>query len=161
MSRLRGTTVPSEAMPSTGSECTPRPMHIGEVAARTELSLRSLRHWDEVGLLRPSGRTDGGFRLYTEADVDKILLIRRMKPLGFTLDQMSSAMRDIETLQQPGTPEATTQAQERLARLLGEAAERREKLARHLEMADEFIDLLSGRLSDEVVHGQASAHRLT
>jgi hypothetical protein len=49
-------------------------MHIGEVAARTELSLRSLRHWDEVGLLRPSGRTDGGFRLYTEADVEKILL---------------------------------------------------------------------------------------
>ena len=73
-------------------------MHIGEVAARTELSLRSLRHWDEVGLLRPSGRTDGGFRLYTEADVEKILVIRRMKPLGFTLDQMSAAMRDIETL---------------------------------------------------------------
>ncbi|MFA6574847.1 MAG: MerR family DNA-binding transcriptional regulator, partial [Nocardioides sp.] len=32
-------------------------MHIGEVAARAELSLRSLRHWDEVGLLSPSGRT--------------------------------------------------------------------------------------------------------
>ena len=88
-------------------------MHIGEVAARTELSLRSLRHWDEVGLLRPSGRTDGGFRLYTEADVDKILLIRRMKPLGFTLDQMSAAMRDIETLQQPGTHEGPTQARKR------------------------------------------------
>ena len=57
-------------------------MQIGEVAARTELSLRSLRHWEEVGLLQPSGRTDGGFRLYTEADVDKILVIRRMKPLG-------------------------------------------------------------------------------
>lgn len=120
-------------------------MHIGEVAARTELSLRSLRHWDEVGLLRPSGRTDGGFRLYTEADVDKILLIRRMKPLGFTLDEMSAAMRDIETLQQPDTNEDTAQARGRLARLLGEATERREKLARHLDMADEFIDLLGSQ----------------
>ena len=71
----------------------PRAMHIGEVAARTELSLRSLRHWEEVGLLRPSGRTDGGFRLYTEDDVDKILVIRRMKPLGFTLEEMGAAMR--------------------------------------------------------------------
>jgi MerR family copper efflux transcriptional regulator len=82
-----------------------RQMHTGEVAARTELSLRSLRHWDEVGLLRPTGRTVGGFRLYTEADVEKILVIRRMKPLGFTLGQMSAAMRDLETLHQPGTDE--------------------------------------------------------
>lgn len=120
-------------------------MHIGEVAARTELSLRSLRHWDDVGLLRPSGRTDGGFRLYTEADVEKILLIRRMKPLGFTLDQMSAAMRDIETLQQSNPDEDTAQARERLTRLLGEATERRENLARRLDMADEFIALISSQ----------------
>jgi DNA-binding transcriptional MerR regulator len=120
-------------------------MHIGEVAARTELSLRSLRHWDEVGLLRPSGRTDGGFRLYTEADVDKILLIRRMKPLGFTLDEMRAAMGDIEILQQSGTHKDAAHAQDRLAQLLGEAKKRREKLARHLDMADEFINLLSNK----------------
>jgi MerR family copper efflux transcriptional regulator len=137
--------VPSEATPSAGSEGTPPPMHIGEVAARTELSLRSLRHWDEVGLLRPSGRTDGGFRLYTEADVDKILLIRRMKPLGFTLDEMRAAMGDIEILQQSGTHKDAAHAQDRLAQLLGEAKKRREKLARHLDMADEFINLLSNK----------------
>jgi MerR family copper efflux transcriptional regulator len=72
-------------------------MQIGQVAARTELSLRSLRHWEEVGLLRPSGRTEGGFRLYTETHVQKILLIRRMKPLGFTLEPMSAALRDIRS----------------------------------------------------------------
>ncbi|QBX55374.1 MerR family transcriptional regulator [Nocardioides seonyuensis] len=121
-------------------------MHIGEVAARTELSLRSLRHWEEVGLLRPSGRTDGGFRLYTEADVDKILLIRRMKPLGFSLDQMSAAMRDIETLQQASTPDSE-HARERLTGVLGEAAGRREQLVRQLAMADEFIHLLGERLA--------------
>ena len=76
-------------------------MHIGEVATRTELSLRSLRHWEEVGLLRPSGRTDGGFRLYTEADVDKILVIRRMKPLGFSIEEMKAVMSDLEALDDP------------------------------------------------------------
>ena len=121
-------------------------MHIGDVAARTELSLRSLRHWDEVGLLRPSGRTEGGFRLYTEADVEKILVIRRMKPLGFTLDQMSAAMRDIETLRDASTESQREEANERLKQVLADAAGRREKLGRQLAMADEFISQLNEQL---------------
>jgi DNA-binding transcriptional MerR regulator len=122
-------------------------MQIGEVAARTELSLRSLRHWDEVGLLRPSGRSEGGFRLYTEVDVEKILVIRRMKPLGFSLDEMSAAMRDIETLRDPAAVKRHPEARGRLAELLAEAAERRERLERQLAMADEFIELLGQQLS--------------
>ena len=120
-------------------------LHIGDVAARTELSLRSLRHWEEVGLLRPSGRTDGGFRLYTEADVEKILVIRRMKPLGFTLEEMGAVMRDLETLD-AATSEAEG-ARARLAALLQEATARRERLARQLAMADEFIGLLDEQCS--------------
>ncbi|ROR91703.1 MerR family transcriptional regulator [Nocardioides aurantiacus] len=119
-------------------------MHIGEVAARTELSLRSLRHWDDVGLLRPSGRTDGGFRLYTEADVEKILVIRRMKPLGFTLDQMAVAMRDLEALRDDPTD---TAARERLGAVLEDAAARREKLVLQLGMAEEFLDVLGRELA--------------
>jgi len=136
----------SDATPTSVPE-TASAMHIGEVAARTELSLRSLRHWDEVGLVRPSGRTEGGFRLYTEADVEKILLIRRMKPLGFTLDQMSAAMRDIETLQAPATDDQATEARQRLGQVLHDAADRREKLVGQLAMADEFIDLLGRQLA--------------
>lgn len=123
-------------------------MHIGEVAARTELSLRSLRHWDDVGLLRPSGRTVGGFRLYTEADVEKILVIRRMKPLGFSLEEMSAAMRDLETLLPPaGDDVAAAFARERLVDVLRDALERRERLVRQLAMADEFVELLDQQLS--------------
>lgn len=118
-------------------------MHIGEVAARTDLSLRSLRHWEEVGLLDPSGRTDGGFRLYTEDDVEKILVIRRMKPLGFTLEEMKAVMVDLETLREPGSDAAPpARAHEHLAAVRAEAVERRKKLVRQLEMADEFIDIL-------------------
>jgi MerR family transcriptional regulator, copper efflux regulator len=121
-------------------------MHIGEVATRTELSLRSLRHWEEVGLLQPSGRTDGGFRLYTESDVDKILVIRRMKPLGFSLDEMKAVMTDLEVLDDPATDDAgRAAARQRLADVLDDAGERRTKLVRQLEMADEFIGLLASR----------------
>lgn len=121
-------------------------MHIGEVAARTELSLRSLRHWEEVGLLQPSGRTDGGFRLYTEADVEKVLVIRRMKPLGFSLDQMKAVMRDIEALDDPATDAGDRDAvRQRLDEIRHDATERRRALVRQLEMADEFIDLITTR----------------
>jgi DNA-binding transcriptional MerR regulator len=135
-------------------------MHIGEVAERTELSLRSLRHWEEVGLLRPSGRSDGGFRLYTEADVDKILVIRRMKPLGFTLDEMSKAMRDLELLRDPASSKpATNAARDRLAGVLDEAGTRRAKLERQLGMADEFLDLLGRELGG--ADSRKPAHRHT
>jgi MerR family transcriptional regulator, copper efflux regulator len=138
--------VTNEATPA-GEERTTGAMHIGQVAARTELSLRSLRHWDEVGLVKPSGRTDGGFRLYTEADVERILLIRRMKPLGFTLEAMSAAMRDIETLRHHSASRAAKNAaHQRLTGIFDDAAERREKLVRQLAMADEFIELLGAEL---------------
>ena len=137
----------SDATPTAAARTTGA-MHIGEVAARTELSLRSLRHWDEVGLIKPSGRTDGGFRLYTESDVEKILLIRRMKPLGFTLEEMSAAMRDIEALQDPSAAQPQQAgARDRLAAILDAAAQRREKLVTQLAMADEFIALLGQELA--------------
>ncbi len=114
-------------------------MQIGEVAARTELSLRSLRHWEEVGLLHPSGRTEGGFRLYTEDDVEKILVIRRMKPLGFSIEEMKAVMADLEALRGTGSPD---EARAHLAEVRADAVARRERLERQLAMADEFLALL-------------------
>ena len=137
-------------------------MHIGEVAARTELSLRTLRHYDDIGLLRPTGRSEGGFRVYTEDDVEKILLIRRMKPLGFTLEEMSTALQDLEAVRRSAaTADGATadgvagggvagggvaEAAGRLALLQEQATERRGALVRQLEMADEFLDLLGREL---------------
>lgn len=144
------TSEPTEASPPDSGF-----MQIGEVAARTELSLRSLRHWEEVGLLRPSGRTEGGFRLYTETDVEKILVIRRMKPLGFTLEQMSAAMRDIEVLRDHDAAEGHDRARTRLTAILAEAGDRRANLETQLEMADEFIRELNHELAAEPTASQA------
>jgi len=115
-------------------------MHIGVVAERTGLSLRTLRHYDEVGLLTPSARSEGGFRLYTGADVDRLLLIRRMKPLGFTLEEMADLLDAVGAL---GRESHDTAARRRLADYVRSAQERREKLARTLDMADEFVALIS------------------
>ncbi|QCQ17972.1 MerR family transcriptional regulator [Microbacterium sp. RG1] len=115
-------------------------MRIGEVAERTELSFRTLRHYDEIGLVPPSARTDGGFRLYTEDDVARILLIRRMKPLGFTLDEMRELLDVVDALAS-GPDDAELRA--RLASIQQEASERRERLTRQVGMADEFLEQLS------------------
>lgn len=122
-----------------GASEIPATQHIGAVAERTGLSLRTLRHYDEVGLLPPSGRTEGGFRLYTEQDVERLLVIRRMKPLGFTLEEMREVLDVVDRLAtepSDATPRAT------LERYVAQAQERRADLARRLGMADEFIDLL-------------------
>lgn len=111
-------------------------MHIGAVAERTALSLRTLRHYDEIGLVSPSERSSGGFRLYTEADVERILLIRRMKPLDYSLQQMRELLEVTDAISGPGSSDA---ARDRLREFAQEAAERREALERKVAMADEFL----------------------
>lgn len=117
-------------------------MRIGEVTERTSLSLRTLRHWEDAGLVSPSARTEGNFRLYTETDIERLLIIRRMKPLGYTLDEMRELLDVVDAL--AVTPhDALLRA--RLNDIRESAALRREKLTEQLAMADEFVGLL-GRL---------------
>ncbi|ROR80286.1 DNA-binding transcriptional regulator, MerR family [Plantibacter flavus] len=119
----------------------PTTMHIGELAERTGLSLRTLRHYDDVGLVSASARTEGGFRLYTQDDYDRLILIRRMKPLGFSLEEMAELLRVIDAMDT--APDDDTRAI--LDGFITDAAERRTKLQQQLAMADEFVSLLEAR----------------
>ena len=69
---------------------------IGEVADRVGLSIRTLRHWHDVGLVTPTARSQGGFRLYSEADVERLLLVKSMKPMEFTLEEMAELLALVE-----------------------------------------------------------------
>jgi DNA-binding transcriptional MerR regulator len=71
---------------------------IGEVADRIGLSLRPIRYYEEVGLVTPSGRTQGGFRLYTDDDIERLRLIKQMKPLDFSLEDMRSLLTLLDRL---------------------------------------------------------------
>lgn len=73
-------------------------MQIGEVAERTGLSLRTIRYYEEVGLVVPTARSQGGFRLYTHADTERLQLIKRMKPLELTLEQTRELLTALDRL---------------------------------------------------------------
>src|SRR4051812_44231857 len=67
-------------------------MQIGELARATGLTVRTLRHYDEIGLLRPSERTEAGYRLYSAGDVQRLFRIRALRRLGLPLDEVGAAV---------------------------------------------------------------------
>lgn len=115
-------------------------MHIGELAERTGLSHRTIRHYDEVGLLPATARTEGGFRVYLEDDFERLMVIKTMKPLGFTLEEMAEIL---SILAQDEAEKAATGAGARLRGFLEQATGQRAKMVRNLAQADEFILRLS------------------
>ncbi|MEU9587134.1 MerR family transcriptional regulator [Streptomyces werraensis] len=123
-------------------------MQIGEVAARTELSLRTIRHYEETGLVIPSARSQGGFRLYTETDVARLMVIRRMKPLGFTLEQMRDLLDATDRLDAATGLDADERDAllERVRTYRQAADEQVAKLRIQLARAEDFAATLSARL---------------
>lgn len=65
---------------------------IGEAAARAGVSVRTLHHYDAIGLLAPSEVTQAGYRLYDEAAMAKLEQILFFKELGFPLEQIRDIM---------------------------------------------------------------------
>jgi DNA-binding transcriptional MerR regulator len=117
--------------------------HIGEAAERAGLSLRTVRYYEETGLIAPEARTEGGFRLYRQAQVERLFVIKRMKPLGFSLQEMREVLDATDVLAEPDADTAARDAA--VAVLAGYARsvdERcvtlREQLATGLEFAREL-----------------------
>jgi DNA-binding transcriptional MerR regulator len=67
---------------------------IEQVATRTGLTKRSLRYYEEIGLLPPTGRTEGNYRRYTEHDVERLMRIKELRDLlGFSLNDIRILMQ--------------------------------------------------------------------
>ncbi|MEU0506720.1 MerR family transcriptional regulator [Nocardia sp. NPDC005998] len=69
-------------------------MLIGEVARRSGVSARMLRHYDALGLVQPTGRTVGGYREYSPEDIRRILHVEGLRSLGLSLSQIGRALDD-------------------------------------------------------------------
>jgi DNA-binding transcriptional MerR regulator len=71
-------------------------MRIGEVAERSGVSAKTLRYYEEIGLVSPAARTDAGYRLYDDDVMDRIAFIRASRALGLSLGEIRSvvALRD-------------------------------------------------------------------
>ncbi|HEX4817334.1 MAG TPA: MerR family transcriptional regulator [Nonomuraea sp.] len=113
-------------------------VRIGEVAERLGLSLRTIRHYEEVGLVVPE-RTPGGFRLYSEADIGRLALVKRMKPLGFSLEETRDLLEIADRL---AAGEADPALVSRLQLFERAVADRADRLREQLAMAREFAEQL-------------------
>jgi len=121
-------------------------MQIGQVAARTELSIRTVRHYDEAGLVIPSVRSAGGFRLYTDADVDRLMLARKMKSLGFTLSEMKDLLAVLDAVDDTKTCAAHGEmVEQRLRVYRAKIDENAARLRSQLADAEELAGWLSRR----------------
>lgn len=153
-------TPPERALPSArlAQVDQSRTMRIGEVAERLGLSMRTIRYYDETGLVTPTARTSGGFRLYSEADVQQLLLVMQMKPLDYTLEQMREVLHDLRLLAARRTEggqaprdaadaHEADAARERLARVQIDVEERYASARQRLEIASMFREHLQAELA--------------
>jgi MerR family copper efflux transcriptional regulator len=119
-------------------------MQIGQVAERTGLSLRTIRFYEEEGLVVPTARTEGGFRLYSDDDVDRLEVIKRMKPLGFAIEEMRELLGILADLD-AGTGDRAALL-DRLRMFQQAAAAQVSALKEQLAVAEGFADSLAGQL---------------
>ena len=127
-----------------------RTFQIGEAAERAQLSLRSVRYYEEMGLVAPESRTPGGFRLYTDEHVHRLQLIRRMKPLGFTLQQMRELLDARDAVHRDAGDVA---ARERLDGFARDAARRAEDLAAKAQRGEQLVELLARESRGQLAAG--------
>jgi MerR family transcriptional regulator, copper efflux regulator len=66
---------------------------IGQAAKRSGITAKMIRHYDAIGLVRPSARSEAGYRHYTENDVHTLGFVRRARHLGFSLDQTATLLQ--------------------------------------------------------------------
>lgn len=113
-------------------------LQIGEVAERTGVTQRTLRFYEEKGLLKPPSRLEGGFRLYSEDDVQRVEQIKRLQQLlGFTL-------ADIKEMVEAEEVKTQIRAEYRKD---AEISERKEKIGRALEVTERQVSVIDQKLA--------------
>ena len=100
-------------------------MQVGALARATGLTVRTLHHYDEIGLVKPSGRSESGYRLYDEADVARLHAVQALRQLGLPLAEIGPLLDD----RQAGPEHILEQQMHALDRQIRQAGELRERLA--------------------------------
>jgi MerR family transcriptional regulator, repressor of the yfmOP operon len=125
-------------------------LRIGEAAARVGVSSRTLRYYEELGLLTPSGRTPGGARRYTDDDIARLEHIRELQELmGFNLDEILAVMRIEDRLAKLRAEWQAGRPPERRAEMIEEAlrhnADLRARVEAKIARLGAFLDSLDER----------------
>jgi DNA-binding transcriptional MerR regulator len=116
---------------------------VGELAGLTGLSVRTLHHYDEIGLLSPSSRTEAGHRLYSAGDVLRLQQVRSLRSLGFGLEEIRAL------LESPGlSPQRTIELH---VAGLKEQIRARQRFLRRLEAVAERLGSAEEASAEELV----------
>ncbi|MFC0602169.1 MerR family transcriptional regulator [Streptomyces palmae] len=95
----------------------PEGLTVGRTAALVGVSVRTLHHWDGIGLVRPSGRTWAGYRVYSEEDIARLHRVLVYREIGFPLAEIGRILDDPGADARSHLRRQRTQLEERIARL--------------------------------------------
>ena len=76
-------------------------LKIGELAKRSGATTKTVRYYELMGLLHEPERTESGYRLYDEEDVERLTFIRKAKSLGFSLTEIGETLKLFDSQQAP------------------------------------------------------------
>lgn len=125
------------ATPATPAAAPPRLLRIQEVASELGMTPRSIRYYEELGLLSPAARSDGSYRLYDASDVERLRFIKALRDdAGFSLAEIGQLMED---------EAARVRSREAFAQTV-DRTERRALIADSLERAERQLALLKGKI---------------
>lgn len=119
---------------------------IGEAADNAGLSLRTIRYYEEIGLVTPSGRTEGGFRLYTDSDIDRLRLVKALKPVGMSLETLAELLEAADNVADSSDADRS-EAEVQLEAVRAVALDRCDELEQRLEEARRILKGLTGQLA--------------
>jgi MerR family transcriptional regulator, repressor of the yfmOP operon len=146
--------------PATSPAAEPALLRIQEVAAETGLTPRSIRYYEEMGLLEPAARSEGAYRLYDDSDLERLRYIRELRDeAGFSLAQIGQLLEDeaarernserLRTSQDPKERRAILEdARARVDRQIQTLEAKAERLDAMIEAARARRDHLDGHLDD-------------
>ncbi len=116
---------------------------IGELAKAADVPTSTVRYYERAGILRPSGRSAGNYRVYSEAELERLRFIRAAKATGFTLDDIKALLR----------PAACRKVQGLIEERLEQVAERMSELRR-------VQRVLKGALAECLEHEESGRCRV-
>ena len=132
----------------------PRLLRINEVASETGLTARSIRYYEEMGLLEPAARSEGDYRLYDASDLERLQFIRGLRDdAGFSLAQIRQLLED----------DAARERNRERFRLTGDPDERRALIRDARERVDRQVEILEAkavRLAEMIEEARARGRHL-
>lgn len=122
-------------------------VQIGEAAESLGISPRTIKYYEEIGLLQPGGRSPGGFRLYTPQDVRRLETILRIKGMGFSLAAVRELLSVRDAAQESTREEVLAETLDHLQQRAREVDARIEQLREDLRSAETLREELRNDIS--------------